>query len=1221
MRKVFIKTISIILAVVMVISGSLVTTFAINTEPMNNTEKVSINGESAIIDEIESLRSEFEKHFLREDGSYVVATYSNPVHYEEDGKWKEINNSLILTNDEKSESGNAMYVTKSSPTSISIPQCFSNEQKISATNKGYTISFGVNNTTNAQLSKTATIINDVNNLSSIKSANDVSLFETNSTNTITSKNSKIETYNQDIMTVKNQVGSVVYEDIFFGTDLEYIVTTNTIKENIVVNEQQGEYIYSFEMNFGELTPIVHEDNSISLVESQKSNEVIFYIEAPYMYDANGFESNDIDMSLVKNDDTYIMTLKANSTWINHSDRAFPVIIDPTVYLSFNDVFVINGLYNGSPRVKKELRVGRNLTNLTRTYIKPTMPTNIPTGSYIDEAYLSLKQNNYYSALGAEEIDIKAFDCCNVDYWSPDSISWKEQPVDNSNNGYENSNLMWLSSVQASPDTDTYLFNIKEAVARWLNTGNNNGIMLASSDESTKTQVDFYSSRATNSDNYPEMYITYVAPSIDISNWETNSQPSEKSFTINVGNYWTAYTDVDWITLSETSGTPDNGSSTNQIIVTENTSVENRTGNVIIKTGNTVIGTITVTQLGTEPSLILSKDDLFVSHNNFTQTINVTSNVNWQPYTDDTWISFEKEIIDDGDYKLNISVTENNTNLTRVGEIVIQSNYAEPQIIKITQLDQVTGYFYEINTENTAITWKESSEYNHALATWSMCLSNAAYNPLPDDMLLNIPESFMTDPTTIESVLTNNNFENIEQYHYDESQINTAAHTIAHKKIINADGSYKTLITIAVRGTAASIEWLTDIASFLQDQQTGFLGAKNDVLVNLNEYLETYENCFEDERIILVTGHSLGAAVANLVGDALNNSEEWGSDNVYAYTFATPNVGNQLNSEHFNIFNILNRNDIVTLLPFSLIPSAIAGEYLWGRHGIDIPISMERGEDVPTNHKMDTYYNFMISQEPTLNFVGIMAISNNDVRMDILPKLLSMKCPVGVTIYNDVGEIMAYESQQATATYLEEQTAVTSDVVSWISEDGEKVFFIPYGSDASSVSIEAYDYGTMTFSIAKVDALTNHYSEIKTFNNISLYPEKEFSLGLSEYVSIANTRLYVVENGIIVDEITDLNPPLKSVTVDNTYITYGTPTTITITTDKEVSEVRLINTIDESSLCYTLNNSNDIIVTENEDNLTWIIHTTFSTGNWVYDVAVKTNNTWYTTSNVFGITVI
>lgn len=1221
MRKLFAKTISTILAFAMVFTSSLVTTYALNEKQKNNIEVMSINRESVIIDEEESLRGEFEKHFLCEDGSYIVATYPNPVHYKENGEWKEINNSLILSNDIKSESGQAMYVTKSSPTAITIPQSFSNEQKISATNKGYTISFGINNAKNAQLNKTATVINNVDNLSAIKNAGDVSLLETTSVNTTTVKENKIETYNNDIMTVKNQTGAVVYEDIFCNTDLEYIVTTNSIKENIVVNEKQDEYIYSFDMDFGELIPVVHEDNSISLVESEQSNEAIFYIEAPYMYDANGTESIDIDMSLVKQNDIYVMTLKANASWINDSDRVFPVIIDPTVYLSFNDVFVINGLYNGSPRVRKELRVGRNVANLTRTYIKPTLPTNIPTGSLIETADLILKQDYYYSALGAGNIDIIAFDCCNVDYWSPDSISWKEQPVDKSNNGYNNSNLIELSSISASSDTDTYSFDIKEAVNKWLNAGVNNGIMLASSNESTKIQVDFHSSRAKDSSNYPEMHITYTAPSVDISNWETDSQSSEKSFTINAGNNWTAYTDVEWISLSATSGTPVDGSSVNKIIVTENTSVENRTGNVTIKIGNTVIGSIVVTQLGTEPSLILSSYDLFVDHNEFSKTINVTSNIDWEPYTEDNWITFEKEQINNSESKLNITVSENATNQTRVGEIVIHSNYIEPQIIKITQLDQVTGYFYEINTNNTAITWKESSEYNHALATWSMYLSNAAYNPLPEDMLLNIPERFMTDPTTIESVLTENNFEDIEQYHYDEAQINTAAHTISHKKIIKADGTYKTLITIAVRGTAASIEWLTDVASLLQNQQMGFLGAKNDVLTNFNEYLETYESCFEDERIILVTGHSLGAAVANLIGDSLNNSEEWGSDNVYAYTFATPNVGNQLNSEHLNIFNILNRNDIVTLLPFSLIPSAIAGEYLWGRHGIDIPISMERGEDVPTNHKMDTYYNFMISQEPTLNFVGIMAISNNDVRMDILPKLLSMKCPVGVTVYNDAGEIMAYQSQQATATYSEEQNAVTSDVVSWISEDGEKVFFIPYGSDASSVSIEAYDYGTMTFSIAKVDALTNNCSEIKTFNNISLYPEKEFSLGISEYVSIENTRLYVVENGVVVDEITDLNPPLKDISVDNTHVTYGTSTTITISTDKEVSEIRLVNTVDGTSTSYTLNDDANVNVTENEDSIIWTIQNTYAIGNWVYDVSVKLDDTWYHTSKAFAITVI
>ncbi len=397
-----------------------------------------------------------------------------------------------------------------------------------------------------------------------------------------------------------------------------------------------------------------------------------------------------------------------------------------------------------------------------------------------------------------------------------------------------------------------------------------------------------------------------------------------------------------------------------------------------------------------------------------------------------------------------------------------------------------------------------------------------------------------------------------------------------------------------------------------------------MLGNLNNYLQEYESVFEDEKIILITGHSMGAAVANLVGDALNCSEEWDNNNVYTYTFATPNVGQNITTEHANIFNILNRNDYVTLLPFSLIPSAIAGECLWGRYGIDIPITMPNGENSPENpienHKMDTYYNFMISQDPTLNYVGIKAISNNDVSMGILPKLFSMKCPVGVTVYNSDGEVMAYESQAAVALYTQSQTAATSDVVSWISEEGEKIFFIPYGSDASLVSIEAYDYGFMTFSIANIDAVNTQPSEIKTFENVNLYPEKEFSVGLSAYVPIEDTKLYVVENGIIVDEITDLNPPLKSVSLDNTNITYGTPSTLTIETDNTVSEIKLINTTNGTDVIYSVNNNTDITIEEDGDNLIWTVRNTFSMGSWIYDVAIKSGDVWYTINKVFAITV-
>ena len=40
------------------------------------------------------------KYFLKEDGSTEVAIYKDQIHYEEDGQWKEIDNTLKDTTTE-----------------------------------------------------------------------------------------------------------------------------------------------------------------------------------------------------------------------------------------------------------------------------------------------------------------------------------------------------------------------------------------------------------------------------------------------------------------------------------------------------------------------------------------------------------------------------------------------------------------------------------------------------------------------------------------------------------------------------------------------------------------------------------------------------------------------------------------------------------------------------------------------------------------------------------------------------------------------------------------------------------------------------------------------------------------------------------------------------------------------------------------------------------------
>jgi len=72
-------------------------------------------------------------------------------------------------------------------------------------------------------------------------------------------------------------------------------------------------------------------------------------------------------------------------------------------------------------------------------------------------------------------------------------------------------------------------------------------------------------------------------------------------------------------------------------------------------------------------------------------------------------------------------------------------------------------------------------------------------------------------------------------------------------------------------------------------------------------------------IVLVTGHSLGAAVANLLAVGLNDDPgdlNIGSGDIYAYTFGTPNVEKDIPTPvvHDNIFNMLNERDFVTWIP-------------------------------------------------------------------------------------------------------------------------------------------------------------------------------------------------------------------------------------------------------------------------------------------------------------------
>lgn len=1292
---------------------------------------VSDSTTSRIVKEIVEMREESVKYFICEDGSYIAATYSSPVHYEESGKWEEIDNTLTLN----TKSGEAVYSTKNG-FDVTIPQNLTSGRSITATNKGYTVSFKIKGDTNDLNMRTTASVVDTDKLPSVVKMNDTvkmtgevsASADISSSGTLT-EGQKIEKFNAEKMTVENQTSAVVYKNFLNRSDLEYVVTSNSLKENIVVYAPQSEYIYRFDLNSDGLVPAEQADGSIKWTDPKNPDETVFFLDAPYMYDANDNESFDVSMSVEADGDGYVLTVRADSDWIGESGRAFPVVIDPSWSIpksNFKDVYVINGICANEPRAIKEIRAGRNLTNTVRSYVKIEMPENLPAGSVITGGELTFQKQNYFKALGHNDIDILVYDCKDVADWSETTVCWNAQPFDNSRNGYLNNNAELIDSIPATSDLDSYSFDLTEAVKRRVYTGINKGIMIASSDEVTRTQVDFYSSRASKIEKRPVMSISFDAPRVSTQVWNPGAGATTSSL-INVvsSSPWTVdVSDVPW--LSVASATDDGF----KLRAQSNPYADVRTGTVVVKmtADNTEIGRITVTQLGTEPAVVLDRDRWDVDESGeHERLVEVSSNASWSVSTDSSWITLDKTS-GRGNSTFTMSIgTPNETYTTRTGTVTVQAGDAVETII-VTQFDEVSGYFNSIGEDGVSRV-KSSSEYNHKLSKWAMELAYAAYNPLTGPIAGLVPGIFMEDDIPTATELLELEGFNVQSFNYGAND--AVAHVIAHRSIvagadtsdsyngidfyrggtnngtseklfcIDRDGYWnstdvlrlgfsrnseqnngmvrlsesadeqnqlnndenRVLIVVDIRGSETLQDWIVNAGTQIPEIKRSFSDGKNIVLNSLLHGTGDTANCTEcdgdgcvicmgyipyyniQNPIVLVTGHSLGAAVANLVAAHLSTCNDVnccgilngdGTD-VYGYTFATPNTvdTNEEGSVVYtgdNIYNIMNNNDAVTFLPRTIDFSNWRNS-MWKRHGVDLHITMPMSVKIQAlkdngtavigfgGHAMSTYNDWLAALPDKLGKTAddidlndLLALTDNRDELGLLPKILWAKCPVSVTLKDEDGNVLAFESSNANA--VSPQLANSSGIVSLVTDNNEKVFFIPFGYETVDINIEAYDYGTMTFA-TEVAGLGSAFN--KTYNNINLYPGKQFTAQIAENSLVEDIQpVHVDENGeqIPVEE----NPLLKSAVIDNPRVPYGTYSIITVVTDKSVIKVRFICRTNGATITYTPDHEGVISYIDNGDTLTWVIRRKFASGTVDYDVGVKVDKVWYVTPNVFTLTV-
>lgn len=266
---------------------------------VNNPTDAEKDAEAEILYEVEEKRGEHTKVYKKSDGTYTAVMTEEPLHYLDEGEWKEIDNSMILN-------GN-IYTNLNNLFNVELPKNIDENKELTVEKDGYELSFSVN---------------DIENSSAVVE------------NNIAASDTEIESADKAISQTQSLI---TYSDIAENTNLQYVITPNSIKENIIVSNKESvkdKYTFIFETNG--LNAEKQNDGSIRFKDN--NGNVKFTIPRPVMTDANFALSDDIGVSMKENtDSTITLEYLPSIDWTSSSDRVYPVFIDPAIIVDNQDV--------------------------------------------------------------------------------------------------------------------------------------------------------------------------------------------------------------------------------------------------------------------------------------------------------------------------------------------------------------------------------------------------------------------------------------------------------------------------------------------------------------------------------------------------------------------------------------------------------------------------------------------------------------------------------------------------------------------------------------------------------------------------------------------------------------------------------------------------------------------------------------------------------------------
>lgn len=277
--------------------------------------------------------------------------------------------------------------------------------------------------------------------------------------------------------------------------------------------------------------------------------------------------------------------------------------------------------------------------------------------------------------------------------------------------------------------------------------------------------------------------------------------------------------------------------------------------------------------------------------------------------------------------------ESNSGYTRSWQFDYDDNYF---------YSQDDGYGYNPDLAKASLCMEMTTFSTNANATWSKTLEEV--NTIRAN---NIKELF------IRMGFDSSSFKFVN---YDNPLTDTSdkvGYSMAIKYINSPNGETDTLIAVPIRGGGYGGEWASNFHLYgdgnsndlisLNRNHKGFQTAANEVKSGLDDYIRNHE--IKGDLKIWVVGYSRAAAVANLLGQSINNATLGGEkadvSDIYVYTFATPAGADKQTTEMSyyapNIYNIVS--------PVDMVPRVAPSQWGFTRYGTTLYLPSDGSDEL------------------------------------------------------------------------------------------------------------------------------------------------------------------------------------------------------------------------------------------------------------------------------------